>query len=321
MNHSARLGHAASACLWLAVAAVSGCVGGSDITTGPTPPPMIDAPPPGPEVVPQDAATLVAISYYAKVQDYYLSTDRLRTDKGGPDAPYTAADLARNFMAVAFYQEFADSNGQLVAQAREVRLQRWTRPVRIAVEFGASVPLDQRHRDLAEIAGLSARLSQLTGLPVRLVRETPNFQIIIANPGERQALAPRILGFMKTTPASAVQSVTGMQADVYCTVFSTTPGKSSFYDRALVIIRGELPDLMRRACLHEEIAQGFGLINDSPRARPSVFNDNEEFALLTRQDELMLKILYDPRLKPGMTLVEARPIVETIAAGLLPGSS
>jgi hypothetical protein len=76
---------------------------------------------------------------------------------------------------------------------------------------------------------------------------------------------------------------------------------------------------MRRACLHEEIAQGLGLINDSPQARPSIFNDNSEFALLTRQDELLLRLLYDPRLKPGMSLAEAKPIIETIAAELVAG--
>ncbi len=35
----------------------------------------------------------------------------------------------------------------------------------------------------------------------------------------------------------------------------------------------------------------------------------------------MLKMLYDPRLKPGMTLAEARPVVETIAAELMGGES
>ena len=53
------------------------------------------------------------------------------------------------------------------------------------------------------------------------------------------------------------------------------------------------------------------------RARgPSIFNDDEEFALLTQQDELMLRMLYDPRLRPGMTETEARPIVETLATAV-----
>ena len=78
---------------------------------------------------------------------------------------------------------------------------------------------------------------------------------------------------------------------------------------------------MRLSCLHEEIAQGLGLANDSPRARPSIFNDNEEFALLTPQDELMLRMLYDPRLTPGMTEGQARPIAAALATQFLGGES
>ncbi len=57
--------------------------------------------------------------------------------------------------------------------------------------------------------------------------------------------------------------------------------------------------------------------SDSPTARPSIFNDDEEFALLTRHDELLLRILYDRRLQPGMTKAQAVPIVRQIAAELL----
>lgn len=57
------------------------------------------------------------------------------------------------------------------------------------------------------------------------------------------------------------------------------------------------------------------------RARPSIFNDDEEFSLLTRHDELLLRILYDPRLRPGITEAEARPIVTTIATELMGGES
>jgi hypothetical protein len=69
------------------------------------------------------------------------------------------------------------------------------------------------------------------------------------------------------------------------------------------------------------MAQGLGLANDTPRARPSIFNDDDEFALLTRHDELLLKMLYDPRLSPGMTLDKARPIIAQMAEELLGGAS
>ena len=69
--------------------------------------------------------------------------------------------------------------------------------------------------------------------------------------------------------------------------------------------------------VHEELAQAMGLPNDSPQARPSIFNDDDEFGLLTTHDEYLLRMLYDPRLTPGMTAAQAEPIVRQIASELL----
>ncbi|HHI70684.1 MAG TPA: DUF2927 domain-containing protein, partial [Rhodobacteraceae bacterium] len=102
--------------------------------------------------------------------------------------------------------------------------------------------------------------------------------------------------------------------------FSDDP-KSAVYAKAVAVIRGEHPDLLRLSCIHEELAQGMGLPNDSPAARPSIFNDDEEFGLLTHHDELLLQMLYDKRLRPGMTVQEARPIIKQIAAELMGGTS
>ena len=70
---------------------------------------------------------------------------------------------------------------------------------------------------------------------------------------------------------------------------------------------------MRKACIHEEIAQSLGLTNDSHLARPSVFNDDDEFATLTKFDEILLQILYDHRLNSGISKREASQLVRQIA--------
>ena len=82
-----------------------------------------------------------------------------------------------------------------------------------------------------------------------------------------------------------------------------------------------LHPLMRSSCLQEELVQALGLGNDHSDVRPSIFNDDEEFALMTRHDEYLLRILYDPRLKSGMTAEEAMPIVREIIADLRPGAN
>lgn len=280
-----------------------------------------DVPPAAPSVAPRDAETIAGLDYYRRIQSNYLSQGLLRTDGGGADTPFDAGRLAESFLNIAFFDEFSDDGGKLVAGGGQQRLHRWSKPIRVKVEFGPTVPLDARRSDLAEIAAYLARLSDLTGLSIRIDRLAPNFLVLVENPAERRGAEPRIRTFAPSTSAAALGSALDLAPSIYCTVFGYTSGNSGEYDRALALVRGELPDLMRRACLHEEIAQGLGLINDDPHARPSIFNDNEEFALLTRQDELMLRILYDPRLRPGMTLDEARPIVQAIAAELLAGDS
>lgn len=299
---------------------LTGCATLPPPEAGPSEPALTDVPPPEPTVTEPDAETLAAMDHYRRIESNYLSQGLLQTD-GGAGIGFSAANLAQNFLAIAFHDEFSETGRQLTPGGRERGLQRWERPIRVALEFGPSVPLATRRSDRAEVTAYLDRLSRITGLPIRLAATNANFLILVQAPPERRGASERILRFAAHTSAAALASAVEMRQDIYCTAFSYSPGRRPYYDRSLAIVRAELPPLMRRACYHEEIAQGLGLVNDSPRARPSIFNDANEFALLTVQDELLLKILYDARLKPGMSLTEARPIVETIAAELVAGES
>jgi hypothetical protein len=309
-----RAGFAFSALLFPAVLAA--CVGGAPLVPPPSP-----STPPTTSIAPLSEETLAGRAYYEKVEVNYLGQDRMREDGGGPDAPFTTRDLVENFLAVAFFDEFAEKDGQLVAGGGENRLHRWQGPVRVGIVFGASIPEEQRSADRAEITAYARRLAKLSGLPIWMNDRNPNHTVFVLNPEERRVAAPLIRAAARETSAAALRSVVEMRPDIYCTAFTFNPGNSAVIDRAVTVIRGELTPKLRSLCVHEELAQSLGLINDSPKARPSIFNDNEEFALLTRQDELMLKILYDSRLRPGMSLAEARPIVEVIAAELMGGAS
>ena len=86
----------------------------------------------------------------------------------------------------------------------------------------------------------------------------------------------------------------------------------------VIAIRDEIPQPLLQACIEEELAQSMGLFDDDPSVAPSLFNDDQEYGALTRHDELLLQILYDKRLKPGMSPEQAMPFVRRIAAELLP---
>jgi hypothetical protein len=269
-------------------------------------------------VTPKSAA---ASAYYTQVQQMLLSQGLMRTDPG-TNIPYTDRMLAENFMRIALYDEYRRGNGGFVREETASRLRRWEEPVRIGVRFGASVPPERQATDLARIASFAARLSAVTGHPIGLDDANPNFLIHVVSEDEREALGPKVRAFLPNLSPGDVAGITNMPRSTYCLVYAlSASGSSGTYTRAFAVIRSEHPDLLRLSCLHEELTQGLGLPNDSPRARPSIFNDDEEFALLTDQDELLLRMLYSPELRPGMSPDEARPIVETLARRLMGGDS
>lgn len=257
--------------------------------------------------------------YYASVQQSLLSQGLLRVDGGGPDTPFTADMLARNFMRIALFEEYANVGGRLVARQTPSYLHRWDAPVRMNIEFGKTVPRDKRLTDRTRMTKLVERIGRATGHPVREVQDRANFQVFVVNEQERLNLKPRLREIMPGISEGALKAVTRLPRSSYCLVFAWDPDNSGTYSRAVAVVRAEHPDLLRLSCLHEEIAQGMGLSNDSPMARPSIFNDDEEFGLLTTHDELLLRMLYDKRLSPGMTPEVAGPIVREIANELVGG--
>jgi hypothetical protein len=267
------------------------------------------------------AASEAVRQHYAKVQADLLGRGLMRTDGGSGDAPFTDTMLAENFVRIALYDEYTRSSQGLVANATQSRLRRWEQPVRVGLRFGASVPADRQATDRARIASFLSRLQRITGHPIRLSDASPNFFVYIVNEDERRALGPVIRSTLPGLSAADVAGITDMPRSTYCLVYALSPGQGSTYSTAFAVIRAEHPDLMRLSCIHEEITQGLGLANDSPLARPSIFNDDEEFALLTPMDELMLKMLYSPRLSAGMTETEARPLVTPLAAAVMGGES
>jgi hypothetical protein len=302
---------------WLVAGTACLALAACDLPGGGQPPPVA---PPLLAPAPPSAKSAAASAYYAQVQQVLLSQGLLRSDPGN-NIPFTDRMLADNFMRIALYDEYRRGEGGFVREETVSRLRRWEGPVRIGVRFGDSVPPERQATDLARIASFAARLSAITGHPIGLDEANPNFLIHVVSEDEREALGPKVRAFLPSLSPTDVAGITGMPRTTYCLVYALSAGTSGAYSRAFAVIRAEHPDLLRLSCLHEELTQGLGLPNDSPRARPSIFNDDEEFALLTDHDELLLRMLYSPELRPGMAPDEARPIVESLARRLTGGDS
>lgn len=274
-----------------------------------------------PVAVARPGESLELERFYARIQANLLARGLLRTDGGGPDTAFGQDDLVRNFERIALFEEYTTVSGRIVAQQTVSKLHRWEQPIRIQLAFGVTVPRAKQDRDRVAVTAYAARLGRLTGLPIRQVTTNGNFHIFIVNEDERKALGPQLRKIIPGISDAALATVRDLPRSSYCLVFASDPNDNGTYDRAVAVIRAEHPDLLRLSCIHEEIAQGMGLANDSPSARPSLFNDDEEFGLLTEHDELLLKMLYDRRMRAGMTAAEAMPVARVIAAELVGGES
>ncbi len=298
----------------LCVLAVASC----DLFPGPTTKPR--ARPAGLDVStdpPEPSARSAALTrHYQRLQSHLLTQGLLRTGGGGIDTPYTKQDLARNFERIAFYDEYARGGGLRASTDGPDVLRKWVTPVRMNVEFGKSVPAAIQETDAAAVDAYAARLGRVTGHPISVTERKPNFHVIISSEDDRAATVARVRELAPDIGAATMALVERPPRSIYCMVLTfVTPGRDETYNKAIALIRSEQPELMRRSCIHEELAQGLGLGNDSATARPSIFNDDEEFALLTTHDEELLRLLYHPNLKPGMSLGQARPLIRRILAG------
>ena len=265
---------------------------------------------------PTSEASAELRSYLNQVQNAQLTQGLLRRDGGGVDTPFTADMLARNFEQIAFFNEY---NGNFTGRGGASPLRRWNGPVRMQVIFGASVPPSQRASDSAAIRKYAARLARVTGHPVSTSGK-PNFIVIVASEDDRAQTLDQAAKQVSGITSGSLRALRDLRRETYCAVAAYAAGPdANTYTAAVAVIRSENPDLLRLSCIHEELAQGLGLANDSPAARPSIFNDDDEFALLTTHDELLLKMLYDPRLRAGLSAAEAAPLTRIIARELTGG--
>lgn len=285
----------------------------------PPQPVVMTAPVPAAVVVPEPPVSQVS-AHFRALEARRLSQGLLRTDPAPRDLPFSTRDLEDIFARVGLRDEYTLTRTSVQQLERPAPLRRWAVPVRMGLTFGPSVSPAQQAADTALVRAFAAQLAAASGHPVSLGGAV-NFHILVLSEEERRAAGPRLRAILPGLDALSEQIVTQMPLSVSCLVLAFARDGNNTYTDALAVVRAELPDLSRKACYHEELAQGMGLSNDSPRARPSLFNDAAEFAVLTRLDEALLRILYDPRLRPGMQEPEARPLIRTIASELMGGES
>jgi hypothetical protein len=82
--------------------------------------------------------------------------------------------------------------------------------------------------------------------------------------------------------------------------------------RAEVILPVDVDEFQFYDCAYEELLQSLGLINDDSSVPWTMFNDNVQMGFFDVYDQYLVNILYDPRVRPGMTKHESDALLPDI---------
>jgi hypothetical protein len=205
-------------------------------------------------------------------------------------------------------QDFLDLSFRLESGRTVERLTRFEQPVTVTMT-GAVPPTAA-----SDLARLLERFRREAGIDVRALPRGPAAVTIEFLPRARmQALVPdaacyvvpRVSSFAEYRGARRSPRVDWTTLEVR--------------ERVAVFIPSDVAPQEVRDCLHEELAQALGPLNDLYRLSDSVFNDDNFHAVLTGFDMLMLRVHYDPDLQNGMTPAEVAARLPAILARLNPG--
>lgn len=235
----------------------------------------------------------------------------LRLDRDPRDITYTNEDIARAFRRIMFFDEYVLENGSYAPGLTERELEKREGPVTYALAGTGVTDRDLRHLD--EIA---MRVSQVTGLTIERVQQDASIHLFIAGADEREIFAEILARRRADSPL--VRELRNDLGGNVCIAVPFRPKDGKGDAHYLIFIPDEVKGRLRRACIEEEFAQAFGPAADFEGARPSIFNDDQEFALFTDHDAWMFRVLYDPRLQPGMVEAQAMPIVRRILNEIRP---
>ena len=214
-------------------------------------------------------------------------------------------DLLTDFRRVVYGTErpVLGTNGE--ARPRRDHLAKWEIPIRAA--YLGEVTDGSRQAAQAHLADLS----DLTGLEITEAdARNANLLVFFADDPFEAARRHRALYAHRIADMGSFNALLA-RMEVTATCFGFLWGgwpSGRGIDFSVVFIRTGLGTRTVKGCLVQETTQILGLMNDLDPGADSVFSDSGKQVDLTDQDRLMVRLLYDARLKPGMGWAEAEPL-------------
>jgi Protein of unknown function (DUF2927) len=204
---------------------------------------------------------------------------------------FSTAELIRGFLSLAF-----GSDLRIGAAPRGIR--RFDHPIRAAVISGGSVDRAAAMQRIleeyaAKVPGLHLTVVAATAgadIEVRLIDQKDFPSALAAAFGAKIAKT-----FVRRTNPQCMTSVN-----------SSADGGILHSVSFIVVDQG---DKMFLDCAYHELLHAFGLSNHDQRNPWTALNQSRTVGYLTVYDRALLTLLYDPRMRPGMTAGKARSVL------------
>ena len=217
-------------------------------------------------------------------------TSRQRSEK----KIFSDAEIVDGFLKTAFGAEYH-------LAGRVDRIRKYELPVRVFADGRA----DRKAQIARVVTDIARRVQHLNiamsetsddaNVLVKLVRDRDLYRTISTFYGIdrakeiRSSLDPQCLSGFRKNEAFEIE-----HSDVILTVDN---GDFVFFD-----------------CAYEELLQSLGPINDTESVPWTMFNDNVSMGYFDVYDQYLLNLLYDPRIKAGMTVQDVKAILPDVLA-------
>ncbi len=207
---------------------------------------------------------------------------------------FTDDEIKDGFFKIAFSAEL-----QLGAAVERVR--KFDEPVRIFV-ISNGVP-DRRSEIATIVADIQARVNHLD-VAITNDRQAANFVVRLVAYRDFARTIRALYGNDRATrieKSLSPQCLSGI-------------GKDNRYRirRAEVILPVDAGEFAFYDCAYEELLQALGAINDDRSVPWTMFNDDVQMGFFDVYDQYLLNILYDPRIRPGMTKEEVSRLLPEV---------
>jgi hypothetical protein len=207
---------------------------------------------------------------------------------------FTDGEISEGFFKIAFRAE-------LQVGPRAERIRKFDSPVRVYVNnFGTP----DRRADLATI--VTDIRSRVAHLDIGLTndRKVANVVVTLVHKRNFKRAMRAAFGIERARQIQETlnpQCLSGFAKDEHFriqhaeVILPVDAGEFTFYD-----------------CAYEELLQALGPINDDRSVPWTMFNDDVQMGFFDVYDQYLLNILYDPRVRPGMTKDEVKAILPEV---------